>query len=91
MKRSLEQIRQAVRDGYYDLTGHALEEMEDDDLVTGDVEHIILTGSLRQKMTKDPRGSRYVVDGRARNGRKAEVVCRFVPSGRLRIITVYTV
>jgi hypothetical protein len=91
MKRSLGQIRQAVHDGHYDLTGHALEEMEDDELVTGDIEHIILTGSLRRRMTRDPRGPRYVVDGWARNGRKAEVVCRFVPSGRLRIITAYTV
>ncbi len=41
-------------------------------------------------MTDDPRGTRFVVRGTTHHqDREIEVVSRFVPSGVLRIITVY--
>ncbi len=42
--------------------------------------------------TDDPRGPRFVVRGLARGHLdEIEVVCRFLPSGRMRIITAYRV
>ena len=43
-----------------------------------------------RELTNDPRGVRFVVRGRPRGREEeVEVVCRFLPSERLRIITVY--
>ena len=42
-----------------------------------------------RKFTRDPRGTRYEVAGNTRDGRYARVVCRFLPSGVLLVITAY--
>lgn len=43
-------------------------------------------------LTDDPRSTRFVVRGTPPGeDREIEVVCRFLPSGLLRIITVYEV
>ena len=63
--------------------------MADDDLIAEDVESIILTGRIAQVFTHDPRGARYEVSGRATDGRQAYVVCRFLLSGVLMVITAY--
>ena len=39
--------------------------------------------------TRDPRGTRYEVIGDATDGRRGGVVCRFLRSGVLLIITAY--
>jgi hypothetical protein len=87
---SLRRIRKAVREDRYELTAHAIEEMDEDDLTEEDVRGILLRGRVVRELTKDPRGTRFVVRGRSRaRGEAVEVVCRFLPSERLRIITVY--
>jgi hypothetical protein len=50
------------------------------------VQQVLLEGELIMTLTDDPRGPRFVV----RDG-ETEVICRFLSSGRLRIITVYVV
>ncbi|GEM_PF-242128 len=86
----LKPIRRAIREGRYEFTIHALEEMDEDDLDEADVRQAILHGELSAELTDDPRGIRFVVYGTTQNqGCKIEVVCRFLPSGLLRIITVY--
>ena len=86
----LRRIRRAIREGRYEFTVHALEEMDEDGLDEADVQQVILRGSLSAELTDDPRGTRFVVRGTARNQDcEIEVVCRFLPSGMLRIITVY--
>jgi len=88
----LERIRRAVLDGHYALTEHAYEEMDDDNLDVLDVESAILTGEIDQTLTKDPRGTRYVVIGRATDlETQIGVVVRFVEYDQLLIITVYEV
>jgi len=67
---------------------HALEEMDEDGLVEADVRRALLNGELRARLTDDPRGIRFVVRGMS-HGVEIETVCRFLPSGLLRIITVY--
>ena len=91
-ERVLERIRAAVRNGTYDMTAHAAEEMAEDDLDIMDVETAILTGSVTRTQTDDPRGPRYTVQGTASDGiTPVGVVGRFTITGRYLIITVYEV
>lgn len=85
----LHRIRQAIREQRYRISSHANEEMSDDELETKDIENIIFTGEVAHKFTHDPRGTRYEIVGDAVGGRRAYVVCRFLPSGILLIITAY--
>ena len=64
--------------------------MDEDDLTDADVRATILNGRVAKTLTDDPRGERFVVRGLPRGHEaEVEVVCRFLPSGRMRIITVY--
>ena len=54
-----------------------------------DVENAILRGMIDKKLTHDPRGTRYRIEGPALDGRPVHVVCRFHEAGNLVIITVY--
>lgn len=88
---SKKRIRQAIRNKHYEFTAHALEEMDDDDLIEEDVRRVLLYGTIEARSTDDPKGDRFVVRGISREI-EIEVVCRFlVSSGWLRIITVYAV
>ncbi len=86
----IKQIRRAIREGRYEYTVHALEEMDEDNLDESDVSYAVLHGGISAELTDDPRGIRFVVGGTTRiQDREMEIVCRFLPSGLLRIITVY--
>jgi hypothetical protein len=88
----LGRIRNAVLDQRYTLTEHAYDEMAEDNLDVLDVESAILTGEINQVLTKDPRGTRYVVIGNATDQKTSVgVVARFVEHDRLLIITVYEI
>jgi hypothetical protein len=88
----LKRIRRAIREGRYEFTVHALEEMDEDDLDEMDVRFAILRGDVISELTDDPRGLRFVIRGTAQDEeRELDVVCRFLPSGLLRIITVYKI
>jgi len=89
MKRAVETIKQKVAEQQYTISGHANEEMSDDALTASDVEHVLLTGKISKRFTKDLRGTRYEVVGAAIDGRPVAVVCRLLETGWLRIITVY--
>jgi hypothetical protein len=90
--RELERIRKAILDGRYALTEHANEEMEEDDLDVLDVEAAILTGEIERVLTMDPRGTRYVVVGKATDQETSVgVVVRFVEHDQLLVITVYEI
>ena len=89
--RELERIRQAVNDQRYRISSHANEEMSEDDLGSHDVEQVLLTGAIIRRFTRDPRGTRYEVTGDTTDARQAAVVCRFLASGWLLIITAYAI
>ena len=89
--RELERIRQAVNDQRYRISSHANEEMSEDDLESHDVEQVLRTGAITRRFTRDPRGTRYEVTGDTMDGRQAAVVCRFLASGWLLIITAYVI
>lgn len=62
--------------------------MPDDALETEDVENAILQGRVTNRLTRDPRGTRYVVEGPGRDGRRLAIVCRF-EGGQLILISVW--
>jgi len=85
----LQQIRQAVIDRRYYLSAHAEEEMWADELERADIEHAILKGRIDKRMSQDVRGTRYRIEGQARDMRLMHVICRFHEVKDLVIITVY--
>ena len=86
----LQVILEKVQNGQYRLSDHALVEMDDENVLEGDVHFGIQHGRLIKKLTRDPRGLRYVIQGPTMDGREIQVVCRIVAE-RVRIITVYLV
>jgi uncharacterized protein YsxB (DUF464 family) len=51
-----------------------------------------MNGKIVATLSNDPRGVRYVVRGHPKHGKdEVEIVCRFLPSSTLRIITVYAI
>ena len=87
--RLLIRIRQAICGQKYRISSHANEEMSNDQIEANDIESIVLTGKIRRKFTHDPRGARYEIIGETTDGREGYVICRFLPSGVLLVITAY--
>mgnify|MGYP001563607577 FL=1 len=87
--KTLQRIRQKVIEKDYYLSDHAEEEMLNDELERIDIENAILKGIIGKKLTEDIRGTRYRIEGPARDGRIIHVVCRFKEHGNLILITAY--
>ena len=85
----IEKIRQKVQTREYYLSSHAEEELAEDNFERQDVESAILQGFVQKKLTRDPRGTRYRIEGPSTDGRLMDVLCRFKETGPLIIITVY--
>ncbi|NJL59056.1 MAG: DUF4258 domain-containing protein [Desulfobacteraceae bacterium] len=85
----LQRIRQAIREEHYRISTHANDEMAEDALEIADIEHIVITGKMFRKLTQDFRGIRYTIVGETADRRIGYVVCRFLDSGTLLIITAY--
>ena len=74
------------------MTVHAMEEMAEDDLDIFDIEQAVLNGQVVRRNKKDPRGTKYTVEGLAVDGeRLVRVVGRFHGTDRFLIITLYEV
>lgn len=86
---TIQRIRQKILDRNYFISWHAEDEMMDDNLERIDIEHAILKGRIDRKLTRDIRGTRYRIEGPARDGRITHVVCRFKEDSSLVIITAY--
>lgn len=85
----IRRIRQKITNRDYYLSSHAEDEIWADRLERSDVENAILRGRVEKRMTRDSRGTRYRIEGPARDGRLIHVICRFSEAGPLIIITVY--
>jgi len=85
----IQRIRKKVIEREYYLSSHAEDEMWADRLERSDVENAILKGRIEKRLSKDPRGTRYRIEGPAKDGRPLHVVCRFNAEGALLIITVF--
>ena len=86
---TIEKIRTKIRERDYYLSSHAEDEMTEDRFGRQDVENAILNGFIEKKLTNDPRGTRYRVEGPAQDERLMIVLCRFRETRSLIIITVY--
>ena len=74
------------------MTAHAIEEMAEDGLDILDMENAVLHGQITRIERDDPRGTTYVIEGRAADqGTPVGVVGRFTGTGRYLIITIYTI
>jgi hypothetical protein len=62
-KHLLARIKAAIKNGAYDMTVHASEEMAEDALDIVDVETSIVNGRLVRSEKDDPRGTRHIVYG----------------------------
>jgi len=79
-----------VRDGDYEFTvPHFFEEMADHDLIFADIERVIATGKISRRFTRDPRGARFEIVGKATDDRDVAVICRLKETGKLLFITAY--
>jgi hypothetical protein len=87
---AMKRVQKAVRERRVELSEHALEEMDDDNLTLPQVLTVLRHDALYKTHKHDPRGTQYLVRGAAEDD-DVEVVCRFIASGILRVITVYEV
>ncbi len=85
----IERIRQKILKRDYYISSHADEGMAEDNFEREDVEYAILHGFIEKKLTHDPRGTRYRIEGPGTDGRLMRVLCRFKEIGSLIIITIY--
>jgi hypothetical protein len=88
----IRRIRRALREGRYEYSDHAFEEMDDDQLADSDVYKAMIHGKIVNTLTGDSRGTRYVLRGvPVSKGTEIEIVCRFTSQAILRIVTVYAI
>lgn len=74
------------------MSAHAMEEMAEDLLDIEDVECVIFNGKVSRIERDDIRGTKYVVEGIALDGKTpVGVVGRFASTGRYLVITVYEI
>ncbi len=91
-RRIINKIRNAVKNGDYDLTYHAVEEMAEDDLEISDIENALLHGSIIKKEFENSCGAKYVIAGVATDhATPVGIVGRFKETGIFLIITVYEI
>jgi len=72
----------------YQLSDHAFESLDDDDLSLNDVISCFASGRLRRSW---PKQRKYEIEGDAVDGRSIRVVARLIRPDLTRIITVYEV
>jgi hypothetical protein len=88
----IERIREQIRLGLYDMTAHAMEQMAEANLDILDVEQAVLSGRIARTEKDDPRGTKYVVEGTARDQQvPVGAVGRVTSTGRYLIVTVYEI
>jgi uncharacterized protein DUF4258 len=51
--------------------------MLDDELTREDIENAVLKGRIEKRLSEDIRGTKYRIEGPARDGRLIHVICRF--------------
>lgn len=84
-------IREKIRRQEYEFTiPHFFEEMANDTLTFADIEMAIYKGRVNRKFTRDTRGTRYEILGSAIDGREIAIICRIKRTGKLLLITTYS-
>jgi len=87
----LRRMRDLVLDQQYVMTYHARQEMNEDGLSVFDVEQGIITGEVVERQRDRATGGwKYRILGETIEGDSMELVARFSFSGRVVVLTVYT-
>ncbi len=91
LTKILMRLRHLILHSQYIVTVHAYDEMAADDLTVWDVESVFLTGEVveRQKDAKTSE-SKYRVRGKSLDNINVEVIAKISVTGKVVIITVYT-
>lgn len=89
-ERTLGRFRSLIRSGEYLFSIHALEKMAGEDILTEDVENLILTGSIVERhIDRATRERKYVFIGKDLAGAPVGLVAKIGASGKALVITVY--
>ena len=87
----LKSMREKIRSKQYIMSYHARKEMLEDDLSVDDVELALLTGRILERQRDRATVEwKYRLQGEATDDRMVEVVAKFTVTGKLVVITVYT-
>ena len=87
----LRRMQDLVLDQQYVMTYHARQEMNEDGLSVFDVEQGIITGEVVERQRDRVTGGwKYRILGETIESDSMELVARFSLTGRLVILTVYT-
>ena len=57
----IQRIRQKIIDRNYYISSHTEDEMLEDGLERDDIENAILKGRIERRLTRDIRGTRYII------------------------------
>ena len=72
------------------MTFHARKEMTNDNFSIFDVESGILTGEIIERQKDSSTAEwKYRIKGKTISSNQIELICKFSPTGKLIIITVY--
>ena len=81
-----------IRRSEYTMTEHAHDEAWEDNLTVLDVEDAILNGRILERQRDAISGEqKYLIRSKEGIGSPIEVIAKFSASGRLFIITVYSI
>jgi hypothetical protein len=85
-------MRNKIRAGDYVMTLHGEEEIDAEELSIFDVERCVLTGKIIERQKDRQTGeTKYCILGSTVSGGLVEVIAKFGPTGRLYIITAYSI
>lgn len=84
---NISSINKKVRNGEYDLSIHAHNERQEEEITIEEIEKVLLKGAIIEKYPNDPRGESCLVAGIAFT-KPLHVVCG-KRGKRLLIVTVY--
>lgn len=85
---NFELLKQKVLANDFELTQHAHEERQAENISVSEIKEAILEGEVLEDYPNDPRGASCLILGYA-GERAIHVVCGWSPTGWARIITVY--
>ena len=87
----IQRIRQKVLRGEFEVSDHTFDELLADNFRLADAVKGILNGRVIRTFTHEYPVARYAIEGKTNDGRLIEIICCFLSSGKVRIITVYEV
>lgn len=86
----LKLMRECVRNDQTELTRHAYDEMNDDDLFAFDLEQCVLTGSITERQWNDDfQDWKYMIHGLSADGEQIATVAKLAEQQKIVFITTF--